>query len=285
MLEESSISTFSRKSYFLIAQNENFRKVTKRSLFEHFLLISAKYYENGFLSGAENYDKKKFEEFKLNFFLVILSLLEEMADIDSVRCAIPIEKLLSYTNNDNYCSEIDESFTNCKINFTHTRYFIDDLLANIVAYWKKSDDHYKTYKERLKLLSPFFIMVFNVIEGEDKYFIEKFLENLEILQTSFTTRYGGNSFNEHYTSSYLFVLLLSAIKNERETIIDHILNYEAFANVKMQFAPNMASKETCQYLVLKLLQHGHEIGKKEIPSNWISPKNFEEYLDSCVKYL
>ena len=46
----------------------------------------------------------------------------------------------------------------------------------------------------------------------------------------------------------------------------------------------MQSTPTCDYVAIKLLKHGHEIGMNQIPSNWLSSRKFQEFLDSRVNY-
>lgn len=267
-----NVPKFTKRCHFLKMQNDQFLALANKTLFEHYLCIST----SGYLGTK--------------IFPVMFSLLEEISLIEDIQTEVPIDKILEWATNEKYYMnllnlEMDYEDEEMIEEMKRKRYYIDDLLGNIIAYWSPKDVNYDFYKEKLLELGPFFDMIFDVIEDEkEQHFSDNFLNRLELLEASFRTRYVLEDSVEHYTTSFLFILLLTAMLKDRRKVIDQILNYETFETVKLKFPSNMRSNESSQYVAQKLLEHGHEIGKKEIPSSWISQKMFKDFLDSRIRY-
>lgn len=258
---------YEKKCNFWKMKSQQFYKLKGRSLFEHYLRVFA----------AEN-------SLGVKFFEVILSLLDETSAIEDIRSEVPIDTLLELAVDEKFYMKLlklDEDFDDdSKRNkMKRKRFIIDDLLGYIVAYWTKDDMNYKTYKNQLMQLGPFFQMMFEVIEDDKNNFKENFLSNIEKLESTYRERYNLKEDFDHYTTSFLFILLLTAMLNDRREFIDHILDYETFDAFTLKFPSNIECNESCQYVAQKLLEHG------QITSSWISSEMFEDFLDSRVKYM
>lgn len=265
---------FETRKYFLKAQNDQFKKITGKTLFEHNLSIY-----------ANDIHRVKKERLGTQFFLVIFTLLEEIGNIEDIVKQTPIDELLDLASDEEFYLKLNVSVEPEKLDdVMEKRVFIDDMLGNIVAYWKPSDVNFEEYKKKFLLLSPFFEMLFNIIEAKDETFERNFHDDLEKLEKSYKARYGVEERSNHYTTNFLFILLITAINNDRKKVIDKILDYETFVTVNLKFPSNMRSDEICHYVASKLLEHGHEIGKDQIPASWISAEVFKKFLDSRIKF-
>lgn len=248
-------------------KSQQFYNLKGRTLFEHYLKAFA----------SEN-------SIGDNFFDVILSLLDETSAIEDIRSEVPIEILLELAADEKFYMKLlklDEDFEDdAKRNkMKRKRFIIDHLLGYVVAYWTTDDVNYQTYKNQLMELGPFFQLMFEVIENDVVKFKEKFLSNIEKLESTYRDRYNLNEDIDHYTTSFLFILLLTAMLNDRRKFIDHILDYETFDDFNLKFPSNIENMESCQYVAQKLLEHG------KITSNWISSEMFEGFLDSRIKFM
>lgn len=275
------------KKFFLVMKNEQFMMISKRTIFEHYLSVCVKDVKTTEIHNEES-DKLN-QDLKYDFFQIVFSFLEEIGKIDDIVKEIPISNLLDLAADDKFylkLLELDNDFCDSVVvqELKSRKQFIDDLLGNIVAYWTTADENYEKYRNKLTELSPFFDMMISIIEGNEDSFLRNFFDNLERLEKSYSERYGESDVTCHYTSSFLFIMLLAAIKNNQKKIIDRILEYENFVTVNFKFPPNMATTEMSYYVTSKLLEHGYEIGKEEIPRSWLTAEVLKEFLDSRIKF-
>lgn len=269
-------------------QNEQFKKITGKTLFEYYLFSCVNNVKRFFYIDSSLGSKDDGEMFLVNFFDAIFILIVEIGNIDDIRKTSPMDALLELAENDFFFATLlnipKDNFSAEEVyDLQKRRYEIDDLLANIIAYWSTEDKNYELFKKKLILLSPFFPMAFDVIEGREKEFAENFHDKLVKLEDCFIERYHVNDkMIGLYTTSFLFVLLVTAIKHNRLAVIDKILKNDNFSTIVISFPSNMARNETCHYVAVKMLENGTEL--HEVPADWISPVAFKKFLDSRITY-
>lgn len=232
-------------------KNTSFFSITGKSLFEHYLDVC--------LNDQDHQNDGK-DELGSRYFFVFVSLLEEMAE----NCS-DILKDVSILN----FLELSENQT-CGILKSDFR----AKLLYIIAAYSRASENYAIFREKFFSLSPHFELIFLVIDGDEGLFEHRFIEILE--EIDFEVSYKD-------IRSFIFILLLTAIINDRQIFIDHIFNYENFQKEPIMFPLNMRCNDTSRYVALKLLESGEKIWKKEVPSNWITLKDFKKFLDSRVK--
>ena len=234
--------------------------------------------------APEKFDRK----LKFEFFEILISLLEEMEQIRNIETEVPIGKLLDYANDEKFFLQVlDGKITTEEIE-KHSKvlkskiYFVDDILANILIYWTRSDENYEKYKEEFIKLGTYFKMLIDIIEGNDGDFVNNFLQNIKKIEQVFHVRYQKAEYEPNDVTEFLTTLLLAAMRHGRTNIIDRIFDYENFISTDFQFPRNMRCDKTTRYVAKKFLKNGIELGSGTIPENWLLPQDFEEFLDSRI---
>ena len=87
-----------------------------------------------------------------------------------------------------------------------------------------------------------------------------------------------------YTSNFMAIFLISAMKHNKRKIIDTILVNENLNNSKLRFPENIDTGSIYYYVTLKLLQNGHNISNKLIPAGWLTSSVMKDFLDSQISY-
>ena len=212
------------------------------------------------------------------FFSAITYLLEEIGAIKEI-------------NNDglvDYFLDIINSYEN----FSKDMFEIDDLLGFMIAYWNPNGKMYQKYKEDLTNSSPFYELLFMIVEKKSKDFIRLFPKKIGKLEETYKVRYNiveaqkqsDNNLYEHYTSNLIYILFFAAIKNSQRKIIECIFNNDSFVTIKFEFPPNMKAQEIHYYAALTFLNRKHELGRSNIPKDWLTQEVLEEFLDSRINY-
>lgn len=160
----------------------------------------------------------------------------------------------------------------------------------MIVYWKPNSDEkvkgncYPAYKRRLMSISPFYELLFNIIEHRSKLFKNGFRNKIHKLEMFYERRYNDISNSEYHTSSLTFILLLAAIQSNEKGVINFIFDQDIFETIKFEFPSNMEVGDIHHYTSLMLLKNGYELGKQAIPQEWITPSVLNIFLDSQVKY-
>lgn len=247
-------SVQSKKSYytFMKMQDHILLKATNKTLFQHYYEVC----ENGT------------EEQAYDFFIAIFSLLEEISRIEDIESEDCYEVQYFFS----MLEVADKKETTILL-----RKFIDYHLGFIVAYLPTKPRKFNN----LVKTNPVFETIFDVIEGREEEFLNTFSRRTLELEQLCKDRYGDTQ----EISSIMFIWLWTAVLNGREKIIDRLIEYNvAFNTRKLKFPSNVRSTETCQYLGRKLLEHGHDIGKDELPKTWFPPLKFQDFLNSRISY-
>lgn len=154
----------------------------------------------------------------------------------------------------------------------------------MIVYWSPKGQIYEEYKEKLLQISPFYRILFLIIEKKDDDFCENFQSIMSELEETYDTRYKCAEMSEDFSSNLLFVMLLAALKTNQRRIIDFILNYDNFETIEFEFSENIIPEEIHYYTALKLLKQNHEIGRNKIPKEWLTKEVLEEFFDSQITY-
>lgn len=160
----------------------------------------------------------------------------------------------------------------------------------MIVYWKPNADEkvrgnfYPAYKRKLVAISPFYELLFNIIEHKAKLFKNGFRSKIHRLENFYERRYNDIANSEYHTSSLTFIMLLAAIQSNEKGIIKFIFDQDIFETIKFEFPSNMEVGEIHHFTALMLLRNGYELGKEAIPQEWITPTILNEFLDSQVKF-
>lgn len=247
--------TFGKKKYFLTLLNQQFLHIQGVTIYEQYL--------NNVFDGE-----------KTNF-LIIFNLLEEkkfFLDIlndDSVQ----FKKLKDFAVSEKVSSE------NCEKMFE-----VDDLVGNIIAYCSKDDRSYTTIKAELEKVGIVYKMLFIILEHRENEFEQSFDDFKLKISDFYQNRYKNLRKSSYYTSNFMLMFLIAAMKHNQRKVVDLILSHETFNTVILRFPENIDTGSIYNYVALKMLQNGHCIGKNQIPSCWITPKVMNDFLDSQVVY-
>lgn len=266
-------------------QNRQFsRKRLGSSLFEHFIKVCK------ICKQKQKPDDILFTPLRFRFFTILFSFLEETFKIKDIKGEVPIETLIELAkkpikvNSSQFPSEIDSEH-----DFDNVKEEIDDVIGNIVAYWSKDDSNFDDIKQKLfsdVQIKPFYEILLSIVEEVDiEAFRPMFLDNIAEVESMCSFRYLKRKVDERKTrEEFLWVIILTAILNDRQDIIEFILTTESIANLKLSFPSNMRNNETTNFFAMKMLENEYELGHKNLPSQWITAQPFSEFLDKKLSY-
>lgn len=277
LMPKSDSESMAYKKYFLKMQSQQYYEVTKKTMFEHYLAIEDDCTRD-------------------NFFEVCFYLLEEIDFIHDIEKEACVDFALSKANNYKLVASVDETDASIgnveeseeqkKARETYERkYDCDKLLKYFAAYWTKNDANYEKYKAMLIWHSPFFEMIFYILEGDEDKFIAGFHDSVGKLVNSYDQDYCKRSSNENMMQEDLFILFRTAMKNNQKMIMTHILNFESFESLAFNFPRYKKANENNHFAAQKLLENGYDLYKDQIPNDWVSEQVLTEYLDSLVTVL
>ena len=213
---------------------------------------------------TEKIHEKINTELESEFFIAMFSLLEETERFGSVKKDFPIDRILSHATDD-----------------VEAKLALYELIGLVTSYWKPSDENFSDDKQELVRSNSFFSMIFDVIEDEEK-FCNEFFANHEKLEEILTGKPQAEV--QRWKSKFSFILLLTAMKNDRLRAIEFILSNDPSVMDNMRFPQNIELRESSFHFALKSLERGYDISTDKIPSSWISPKVFKKFLDSRIRY-
>lgn len=251
--KRSGSNQFQTSSHLLRLQNEQFKKVAKKSLFQHYLEHCEKF------EKSENDDDNQNTTY--DFMVIIKTLVEDIGTIMDIEKTIPIGKWLENKKRS---------------------YYLDCLMATILENWTKEDPNFKIYKKTFDD-DPRLRMFIDILDGRPDDFIANFKDNREELEGIIKTRYETSAYKSHVRmSNFYLCLLYCAMKNNQTKIIDHIFEVEDFQNLEIRYPSNMKCNETSYYVAKKFLETGWFIGNDELPQEWLEKEHFKEFLDSRI---
>jgi Ion transport protein len=286
----SNSETLVNKKYFLKMQSEQYLEKQGKTLFEHYLYIK------------DNETRDEF--FELCFYLleesnVFVDIKKEtcievalvLANIDKYRNADeksltndPEKDLILTILNSKEGKEILEAIKDKDAKYDH-EYDCDKILKYFSAYWSTNDTNFEKFMKRLKDHSPFFEMITYILEGKQEEFVNNFHFLVNELVKSYNARYKKLDKNEKTLQKDLFILFRTAIKNNQKRVMDCILDFESFENLKFSFPRYKKANENNHHAALKLLDHGYALGHERIPDDWINEQVMTEFIDKQIEVL
>lgn len=254
---------FNKPKYYMVMQNSQIYSLTGKSLLE---------YQIDIFLGMEEL------EYNVDLFVRNIYLLEEIGTIDEIQSDEVIDyflKLMGKT--DQYAHELFE---------------IDDLLGIMVIYWTPRKGQYENYKQKMIQINPFFDILFMTIEKKYDEFVECFSSKFDELEDVYETRYDvsvtqkdtDDHLYELYSSNFMFILFLAAIRTNQHMLIDFIFKNDWFVTINFGFPENVKTSEIHYYAALNLLKHRHELGRANIPEDWLTHEVLDDFLDSRISY-
>ena len=155
------------------------------------------------------------------------------------------------------------------------------ILKLCVMYWKVHSKKYDHYKAVLSELSPYFKLIFMLKECRESEFEDFFPIYLEMMKEKYKDH--SSKVQKDCNS-----LLEFALRHSQPRAIKIIINCPFVDANKVSIKTDDA-KFNSQYahlIMSKLLERGYYLGyddEHRVPSDWISAKVFENFLDSRVK--
>ncbi|KAL7026859.1 hypothetical protein ACKWTF_005204 [Chironomus riparius] len=254
---------FNRPKYYMVMQNSQIYSLTEKSLLE---------YQIDIFLGMEEL------ELGVDLFVRNIYLLEEIGTIDEIQSDEVIDyflKLMEKT--DQYAHELFE---------------IDDLLGIMIIYWTPYKGQYEYYKQKMIQINSFFDILFMTIEKKYDEFLDSFSSKFDELEDVYETRYDvsvtqrdtEDHLYELYSSNFMFILFLAAIRTNQHKLIDFIFKNDWFVTINFGFPENVKTSEIHYYAALNLLKHRHELGRANIPEDWLTHEVLDDFLDSRISY-
>lgn len=254
---------FNRPKYYMVMQNSQIYSLVGKSLLE---------YQIDIYIGIEELEEG------VDLFVRNVYLLEEIGTIDEIQSDEVIDHFLKLMGKtDQYADELFE---------------IDDLLGIMVIYWTPHEGQYDNYKWKLIQINPFFDILFMTIEKKHDEFMEWFSSKFDELEDVYETRYdvsvrqreSDDHLYELYSSNFMFILFLAAIRTKQHKLIDFIFKNDWFVTINFGFPENVKTSEIHYYAALNLLKHRHELGRANIPEDWLTHEVLDDFLDSRISY-
>ncbi|XP_070498083.1 uncharacterized protein [Chironomus tepperi] len=90
------------------------------------------------------------------------------------------------------------------------------------------------------------------------------------------------NFYEKYSTNFSFILLYAAIKTDQKKIVNIIFDYNNFLICCPEFPQNMIVSDIHHYTAQMFLENKYELGRGELPKNWMNRKTLEDFLDSRI---
>ena len=156
------------------------------------------------------------------------------------------------------------------------------ILKLCVMYWKVNSKEYDHYKAVLSELSPYFKLIFMLKECRELEFEDYFPIYIGIMKEKHGNRHSSKVQNDFNS------LLEFALRHSQPKAIKIIINCPLIDVNKVAIKSDDA-KFNSQYahlIMSKLLERGYYLGyddERRVPSDWISAKVFENFLDSRVQ--
>lgn len=144
---------------------------------------------------------------------------------------------------------------------------------------------------------PFFNLLSLILNKQEAEFIEKFPDEIEKMEKSFKHVYGLPQnydrqnveeeeeifhFYEKYSTNFCFILLYAAIKTNQKDVIRKIFEYNNFLICCPEFPENMKTEDIHYFTMNMFLESKYELGRDNIPRQWMPQNVFREYLDSRI---
>lgn len=147
---------------------------------------------------------------------------------------------------------------------------------------------------------PIFILLSLITKKNEAEFLDIFPAQMILMEESYKTTYKLKStydrscqnddnqeifhFYEKYSSWFCFILLYAAIKTNQKNIVKKIFEYNNFLITIPEFPANMVVGDIHHYTVLGFLNKKYELGRGDLPKDWITKDVFEKFLDSRVTF-
>ncbi|KAL7051821.1 hypothetical protein ACKWTF_004645 [Chironomus riparius] len=145
---------------------------------------------------------------------------------------------------------------------------------------------------------PYLHLLSLIINNKDKDFEKEFPVEMKEMENSYKNlyklegkydRHHSNKdeneifhFYEKYSTNFCFILLYAAIKTDQKNIVKLIFDYNNFLISCPEFPANMKVNDIHHYTVQMFLENKYELGRADLPKNWIPHEVMEEFLDSRI---
>ncbi|XP_070495883.1 uncharacterized protein [Chironomus tepperi] len=145
---------------------------------------------------------------------------------------------------------------------------------------------------------PFLNLLSLIISNKDEDFYKEFPEEIKEMERSYKDLYqlprnydtshqntDKNEifhFYEKYSTNFCFIFLYAAIKTNKKNIVKLIFDYNNFLINCPEFPANMIVSDIHHYTVQMFLENKYELGRGELPKNWIPHEVMEDFLDSRI---
>lgn len=161
---------------------------------------------------------------------------------------------------------------------------IDVILITIVGFMKSNDLIEQDQKE-LESHSSAFKMILMILEDREVEFVNYFDEGMMQLEEKLRLKYCIEKELTFLGEKFKYVMLISAIVNNRRQIIDKIFEDGNFISFPIVFPKNMKIYSGSHYAVSKFLEagNGNILRDNTIPKDWMNPNIFEHFLNTRIK--
>lgn len=243
---QKTFSSISPK-YFLVLENSLLFSLYGKSLLEYYLDVA---------TSCKDLNPK------LNFFERIAYLLQEIGQVDKFKAKSLVNFLLK---------RIESSENDLKV--------VDFLLGYMIAYWNPFTDFAQSFKKPLIQKSPFFELLFMILEQRSDEFIQEFSIKIHQFEMLSKVRYNlKEQKDKSITLKFISILVLAAIRTNQHKVINCILSNSSLAMSHFYFTENMEVTEIHKQIALILLKQNHQLG-----GTWLTGDILIEFFDSRIK--
>jgi len=245
--------TFSSSAlkHFLVLKNSLLFSLSGKSLFEYYSDV--------------NYCKDL--DPKLNFFERIAYLLEEIGQVDQFKAKSLVNFLLK---------KIESPVNDLKV--------VDFLFGYMIAYWNPQSDFAQLGKKALIQKSPFYELLFMILEERSNEFIQEFSIKINQFEMLSKARYNLIDQKDKYiTLKFICILVVAAIRTNQHKAINCIISNNSLAMSHFYFTENMEVTEIHKEIALILLKQNHQLGGTCFPRKWLTGDILNEFFNSRIK--
>lgn len=177
--------------------------------------------------------------------------------------------------------EIEEKISREKI-YRKSSFHVDRMLCLMIAH-SKSEQLSETMRNDFS--TPLFTMMLQIIDGDEKRFINDFNSLIMRVEIFCIEKYSLDSDTSHCIASFLSIMLTAAIIHNRRLVINLLSEKCQLDAVDLILPKTMISRENLDYAAWKIIENQNNILslKSYASKHMVTSEVMERFLDSRIR--